>query len=89
MLFRSISIPFRLSCLLFNCLANRPNLVKGWWGTIGFSLFRTFPDRAELSLAPGNDFFFPNPLKPGEQRPPEWDDIVAEERGGKCIFRYR
>ena len=61
----------------------------GWWGTIGFSLFRTFPDRAELSLAPGNDFFFPNPLKPGEQRPPEWDDIVAEERGGKCIFRYQ
>ena len=61
----------------------------GWWGTIGFSLFRTFPDRAELSLAPGNDFFFPNPLKPGEQRPPEWDDIVAEERGGKCVFRYQ
>lgn len=61
----------------------------GWWGTIGFSLFRTFADRAELALAPGNDFFFPKPLDPGEQRPPEWDDIVGEERGGKCVFRYQ
>ena len=27
--------------------------------------------------------------KCGEQRPPEWDDIVNEERGGKCVFRYQ
>ena len=58
----------------------------GWWGTIGFAFFRTFADRAELSLAPGNDFFFPKHLGPGEQRPPEWDDIVKEERGGNCLF---
>ena len=60
----------------------------GWWGTIGFAEFRTFADRAELSLAAGNDFFFPNPLKAGERRPPEWDDIVAEETGSKTVFRY-
>ena len=60
----------------------------GWWGSIGFTTFRTFSDRAELALAPGNDFFFPRPLKPGERRPPQWDDIVADETGTKCIFRY-
>ncbi len=60
----------------------------GWWGSIGFSLFRTFGDHAELTLAAGNDFFFPKPLDPGERRPPEWDDIVAEEKGARCIFRY-
>ena len=60
----------------------------GWWGTIGFTTFRTFADRAELALAPGNDFFFPSPLNPGERRPPEWDDLVAEQTGARCVFRY-
>ena len=58
----------------------------GWWGTIGFSLARTYPDRIEVSLAPGNDFFFPSPLKAGEPRPAQWDEIVREETGAKCVF---
>ena len=61
----------------------------GWWGTIGFATFRTFADRAELKLAPGNDFFFPKPLAAGERRPPAWDEIVKEDReSAACTFVY-
>ena len=73
-------------CIVASAYPGTPS--TGWWGTIGFAEFRTFADRAELSLAAGNDFFFPNPLKAGERRPPEWDDIVAEETGSKTVFRY-
>ena len=59
----------------------------GWWGDIGYALMRTYPDRAELSLVE-NDYFFPHPLKPGEKRPPEWDDIIAENRGAVSVFHY-
>ena len=61
----------------------------GWWGTIGFATFRTFADRAELKLAPGNDFFFPKPLAKDERRPPMWDEIVREDAAsGTCTFPY-
>jgi len=60
----------------------------GWWGDIGFTLMRTFDDRAELVMAPDNDFFFPNPLKPGEARPPVWDEIRREHAGARCTFVY-
>ena len=59
----------------------------GWWGDIGYAVMRTFADRAELSLVE-NDFFFPNPLKEGEERPRQWDEIVAENRGVRCTFVY-
>lgn len=59
----------------------------GWWGDIGYAVMRTFPDRAELRLVE-NDFFFPRPLAKGEARPPEWDDIIAENRGSVSVFRY-
>lgn len=67
----------------FACLPS-----TGWWGTIGFTTFRTFADRAVLALAPGNDFFFPKPLEAGERRPPEWAEIVKEETGAVCTFTY-
>ena len=48
---------------------------------------RTHADRAELSLVE-MDFFFPRPLAEGEKRPREWDEILAENRGGVCTFTY-
>jgi hypothetical protein len=48
---------------------------------------RTYADRAELKLVQ-RDFYFPNPLKEGEQRPKLWDDIIAENRGASCTFRF-
>jgi len=60
----------------------------GWWGDIGFATMRTFADRAELTLAPGNDFFFPSPLKPGEARPAVWDEIRTEHANVRCTFVY-
>jgi len=60
----------------------------GLWGDIGFATFRTYADRAELRMAPGNDFFFPNPLKAGEARPAVWDEIRAEHANACCTFVY-
>ena len=59
----------------------------GWWGTIGFATMRTFADRAELKLVQ-NDFFFPKPLKDGEKRPREWDEILKEDVGDVCTFTW-
>ena len=37
------------------------------------------------------DFFFPVPIGFGDgglsKRPPEWDDMIAANRGAKCVFR--
>ena len=51
----------------------------GWWGDIGYATMRTFADHAELTLVE-TDFYFPKPLKSGESRPREWDEILAENR---------
>ena len=59
----------------------------GWWGDIGYAVMRTFADRAELSLVE-KDFYFPSPLKKGEVRPADWDEIIAENRGARCTFAY-
>ena len=59
----------------------------GWWGDIGYATMRTYADRAELKLVQ-RDFYFPHPLKEGEQRPKLWDDIIAEKRGAYCVFRF-
>ena len=59
----------------------------GMWGDIGYATMRTYADRAELKLVQ-RDFYFPNPLKEGEQRPKLWDDILAEKRGASCVFRF-
>lgn len=60
----------------------------GWWGNIGFATFRTHSDKAELSFVQ-NDFFFPAPLKPGQKRPAEWNQIMREAAAGApCTFLY-
>lgn len=59
----------------------------GWWGDIGFALCRTEPHKAVVALKE-SDFFFPRPLKEGAQRPQEWDDILEENKGQLCTFRY-
>jgi len=74
---------------------SKPHVVRsaclpstGWWGDIGFATFRTKADRAELALVQ-SDFFFPRPLKAGERRPAEWDQIIRENAGGACTFLYQ
>ena len=52
----------------------------GYWGDIGFVTVRTGGHGAELRNVE-RDFFFLNPLKPGERRPAEWDRLVAENNG--------
>lgn len=56
----------------------------GHWGDIGYTLFRTRPDRAVAELRQ-SDFYFPHPL-PQEKRPAEWDVHVEENRGQTCTF---
>jgi len=41
-----------------------------------------------LAMAPGNDFFFPTPLKEGEKRPAEWDALRDEHANARCTFIY-
>jgi len=60
----------------------------GWWGDIGYATLRTYDDRAELTMAPDNDFFFPNPLNDGEERPAIWDEIRDEHANARCTFVY-
>ncbi len=74
---------------------SKPHVVRsaclpstGWWGNIGFATFRTSADRAELSFVQ-NDFFFPKPLKRGQKRPAEWDQIMREAAAdAPCTFLY-
>ncbi len=74
---------------------SKPHVVRsaclpstGWWGNIGFATFRTQADRAQLSFVQ-NDFFFPSPLKQGQKRPSEWDQIIREMEGDSCTFLYQ
>lgn len=60
----------------------------GWWGDIGYAVMRTFSDRVEITNVQ-NDFYFPQPLKAGAERPPEWDDMIRERNGETCIMRYK
>ena len=52
----------------------------GHWGDIGYTTFRTTPEKATLSLKM-KDFFFPRPLKEGEKRPAIWDQFIKERSG--------
>ena len=60
----------------------------GWWGDIGFVLCRTDETGVTLSIAPGNDFFFPNPLKPGEPKPELWRRIISEHANASFRFPF-
>ena len=55
----------------------------GHWGDIGFATFRTYPDRATLTLHQ-YDFFFTG--GPGDGQTFR-DDIVREKNGQTCTFR--
>ena len=59
----------------------------GHWGDIGFVTLRLEKDRAVATLHE-REFFFPYPVKEGEERPPVWDEIEREHRGATCEFPF-
>ena len=59
----------------------------GHWGDIGFVTLRLEKDRAVATLHE-REFFFPYPVKEGEERPPVWDEIERDHRGATCEFPF-
>lgn len=59
----------------------------GWWGDIGYGVFRTYDDHADLTLVE-TDYFFSHPF-PRDRRPPSWDAMIEENRGQHCMFFYK
>jgi len=60
----------------------------GHCGDIGYVLFRAEEHKAVAHFVQ-KDFFFYEPVKAGEPRPPEWDDIRDDRsRDLDCTFRY-
>lgn len=59
---------------------------SGFWGDIGYALFRTFEDRAELTLRQ-DDFFF-NRSWPDRPRPKNWQSRIDAHQGAKVVFYY-
>lgn len=60
----------------------------GHWGDIGYVLVHLEENQARVDLREF-EFFFPRPLREGETRPPQWDEIEKERRGASCTFPYR
>ena len=58
----------------------------GFWGDIGYALFRTFEDRAELTVRQ-TDFYF-NRRWQGKPRPKNWDERVRAHDGRTVTFWY-
>ena len=59
----------------------------GHWGDIGYALFRTSGDRAEVALRQ-TEYFFPYPPKAGEMVDRRvWDVICAENQNRTCTFQ--
>lgn len=58
----------------------------GFYGDLGYALFRTFPDRAELTLRQ-TDFFFNRPW-PDRPRPKNWLERVRRHRAASVTFWY-
>lgn len=59
---------------------------NGLWGDIGYATCRVSADRAVVEPVL-KDFWIPRRVSSAE-RPPEWDDILAEGRAsGPCVFR--
>lgn len=58
----------------------------GFWGDIGYALFRTFEDRAELTVRQ-TDFWF-NRRWRNRQRPKNWTERVRMHDGRKVTFWY-
>ena len=58
----------------------------GYWGDIGYALFRTFPDRAELTFRQ-TDFYF-NRRWADRPRPKNWLERVKAHDGRTVTFWY-
>ncbi len=58
----------------------------GYYGDVGYALFRTHADRAELTLCQ-RDFFF-NREWPGKPRPKQWEERIRMHRDAKVVFWY-
>lgn len=60
----------------------------GHWGDIGFVTLRLEEDKAVASLHE-QEFYFPTPVKEGEDKPELWTEIEREHRGACCEFPYQ
>lgn len=58
----------------------------GYYGDVGYAIFRTYADRAELMLRQ-DDFFF-NQAWPGRSRPKNWQQRIEMHRNAKVVFWY-
>ena len=59
----------------------------GHWGDIGFVTLSLEKDRA-VAHNYEEEFFFPGPLKEGEEKPAIWTEIEREHKDALCIFPY-
>ena len=60
----------------------------GHWGDIGYVLFRA-EEHGGTARFVQKDFFFHRPVKEGEPRPQEWDDVLADRSHNLvCTFRW-
>ena len=59
----------------------------GHWGDIGFTLLKLEKERAVASFVQ-RGFFFPVPLKEGQDRPAVWDEIERSHKNASCVFPY-
>ena len=60
---------------------------NGMWGDIGYAVCRIAPDKMVVEPVL-KDFWLKKPVA-AENRPPEWDDMLAEARAaGPCTIRW-
>jgi hypothetical protein len=59
----------------------------GHWGDIGFVTMAMEKDRATARLYE-QEFYFPGPLKEGEEKPAIWSEIEREHKDAVCVFPY-
>ena len=57
----------------------------GFWGDLGYALFRTSPQLAQLRPVV-DEFCFPRHLPDAERRPATWAAIVADAHNATCRF---
>ena len=60
----------------------------GFWGDIGYTLFRLEEDHATMELRIF-DYFFRYPLEEGAERPLQWKLLMENLQGQKCSFAYK
>lgn len=60
----------------------------GHWGDIGYTTFRLDETQATARLHQ-YEYFFPDPLKPGEKKPEQWTMMEEEHKNAVCRFIYR